>query len=53
MPDQPKTPQRTIRIDDELWAAARAKAVMEGTNVSAIVRAAVIEYLKVSRHPAD
>lgn len=53
MPDQPKTPQRTIRIDDELWAAVRAKAMSEGTNVSVVIREALTDYLEVSRHPTD
>ena len=35
MPNQPKTPQRAVRVSDELWQAAQAKAAAKGTNVSA------------------
>ena len=34
-----KTPTRTLRIDDELWEAARAYAVKNGTNVTRLVEA--------------
>lgn len=40
-PNQPKTPTRNIRISDELWAAARAKADREQTTVTAVVIAAL------------
>lgn len=54
MPNQPKTPQRTIRLDDELWTAARAKAASEGRTVSDVVREALEAYIaEVSRHQTD
>lgn len=45
MPDAPRTPLRSIRIDDDLWSAARAAADREGTTVSEVVRAALREYV--------
>ena len=29
MPNAPKTPTRTIRVSEELWAAAKEKAAIE------------------------
>jgi predicted DNA binding CopG/RHH family protein len=37
------TPQRVIRMTDELWEAAKVKAAAEGTNVSEKVRAFLAE----------
>lgn len=45
-PNQPKTPLRAIRIDDELWTAVKEKAEAEGRNVSEIIRAALRRYLR-------
>ena len=40
MPNQPKTPARGVRVPDELWSAAKAKAAERGETVTdAIVRA--------------
>lgn len=36
---------RPVRISDELWDAAKAKAEAEGTNVSAVVREKLHEYV--------
>lgn len=38
MPNQPKTPLRGFRCDDELWDAAKAKAALEGRDLSAALR---------------
>lgn len=48
MPDQPKTPHRTVRIDDELWDAAKDKAKAEGVTVSDLVRDALRKAVGVS-----
>lgn len=40
------TPRRTVRIPDEVWSAAVAKARAEGTTVTAVVIAALRRYLK-------
>lgn len=34
----PPTPLRNIRIDDDLWNAALAKAENEGSNLSEVIR---------------
>ena len=41
-----KTPQRAIRIPDELWEAALAKAEANGESVSDVVRRALERYIK-------
>lgn len=46
MPNQPKFPARTVRVPDELWQAARAKADERGDNVSQVVREALRRYVK-------
>ena len=45
MPNQPKTPARTVRLDDETWNAVRAKAKADGTSASDVVRAALRKHL--------
>lgn len=45
MPNMPKTPTRTIRVDDELWHAVQAKAALEGITVTSIIIDALLEYL--------
>ena len=39
MPNQPKTPVRTLRVPDELWQAAKTKAATKGTTISAELNA--------------
>lgn len=39
------TPLRNVRVPDEVWDAARARAESEGTTVSAVVLAALREYV--------
>ncbi len=43
------TPARNVRIPDELWDAAKARAELEGTDVSAVIRAALQRF--VTRPP--
>lgn len=45
MPNQPKTPARSVRIDDDLWAAAQEEARREDVPVSDVVRAALRKHL--------
>lgn len=47
------TTRRSIRLEDELWAAATAKAATEGTDVSSVVRTALADYVaaKAPRKP--
>ena len=46
MPNQPKTPVRTIRVPDDLWEAAQAKAKARGDSVSQVVRDALRRYVQ-------
>ena len=44
-----KTPLRNLRVPDELWAAAKARADMEGTTLTAVLVKALKQY--VMRRP--
>lgn len=43
-PTQRKTPQRTVGVDDELWADAHTIARVRREKVPAVVRAALVRY---------
>lgn len=45
MPNQPKTPNRVVRVPDELWQAAQARAAVNGETVADAVRRALEEYV--------
>lgn len=45
VPNQPKTPQRTIRVPDELWDAAKSKAEAQDETVSDVIRRALERYV--------
>jgi predicted DNA binding CopG/RHH family protein len=47
MPNKPRpeNPTRPVRVEDDLWAAAKAKAAAEGTTVSAVIRKALERYV--------
>lgn len=40
------TPLRALRVDDELWEAAQAKADAEGRSVSEVVRELLQRWVK-------
>jgi predicted DNA-binding protein len=42
-----KTTLRNVRVSDELWTLAKAKAEAEGRTLSAIIREALEAYTKV------
>jgi hypothetical protein len=44
VPNQPKTKIRGVRIPDDVWAAAQARAEAEDTNVSAVINAFLREW---------
>ncbi len=48
MPNQPKTPIRSVRIDDATWQAAQAAAATNGDTMTDVIRRALSEY--VTRH---
>lgn len=47
MPNAPKTPTRTIRVTDDLWKAAQAKAAVEGVTITSVIINALENYLKL------
>ncbi len=48
MPNKPRpgNPARAIRVEDELWKAAQAKAAERGETVSDVVRRALERYVR-------
>jgi hypothetical protein len=42
MPNQPKTPVHSLRVDGDLWRAAQAKAEAEGRTLTGVI----VAYLK-------
>jgi hypothetical protein len=49
MPNAPKTPTRTLRVDDELWLAVQEQARKDGVTVTSIIINALYNYLKEAR----
>lgn len=49
MPNQPKTPRRTVRVDDELWQAAKRAASDHGETVTDVIIRALKRYVR--EHP--
>ena len=45
MPNTPKTPHVTMRIDPDLWRQAKAKAAERGETVTAVVVRALKRYV--------
>ncbi|HEX6967460.1 MAG TPA: hypothetical protein VF174_01335 [Micromonosporaceae bacterium] len=45
MPNKPKTPARNIRIPDDLWEAAKAKAAERDETVTDVVIRALRRYV--------
>lgn len=45
MPNQPKTPLRSVRVPDELWNAALAKARLEGVSLTAVIRTGLQQFV--------
>jgi predicted transcriptional regulator len=46
MPNQPKTPARSVRVGDDLWSAAKRTAAERGEDVSDVIRQALARYVK-------
>jgi hypothetical protein len=46
VPNQPATPNRTIRVPDDLWQAAKRKAADRGETVTAVIIRALIRYVR-------
>jgi hypothetical protein len=52
VPNAPKTPQRTVRIPDKTWDAAKATAERRGDNLSEVIRQSLERYVKRNPPPA-
>ncbi len=46
VPNQEKTPRRTVRVPDEVWQPASRKARDSGENVSEVIRRALADYIR-------
>jgi hypothetical protein len=46
MPNQPKTPTRSVRVGDPLWDAAKAAAEQRGETVTDVLTRALERYVK-------
>lgn len=46
MPNQPKTPLHSFRVNDDLWSAAKAKASERGESLGEVLRKALERYVK-------
>ena len=53
MPNEPKTPTRTLRVDDELWLAVQDQARIDGVTVTSIIIDGLYSYLKNARTRQD
>jgi hypothetical protein len=54
MPNQPKTPVRGLRVDDDLWHAAQDKAKAEGRTMTDVLVAYLKRYVATpARKKAD
>lgn len=48
MPNQPRTPARSVRVPDALWHAAQARAAENGETVSDVLVRALVRYVRPS-----
>lgn len=46
MPNQPKTPNRTIRVPDEVWRAAKRVAADRGETITDVIVRALKRYVR-------
>lgn len=46
VPNQPKTPRRSVRIPDEVWQAAKEKAKRRGETVTDVILRALKRYIR-------
>lgn len=46
VPNQPKTPQRTVRVPDDLWLAVKRKAAQRGETVTDVIVRALRRYIR-------
>ena len=44
MPNQPKTPLRSVRVPDQVWDKARDKCAKEGRTLTSVILEALSAY---------
>ena len=49
MANQPKTPHRSVRLNDDIWDALRAIGEQTGLSVSDLIRLALTDFIMKSR----
>ena len=49
MPNQPKTPHRSVRLNDDIWEALRQIGEQTGLSVSEVMRLALTDFIMKSR----
>jgi hypothetical protein len=49
MPNQPKTPKRSVRLDDAIWEALQQIGEQTGLTVSELIRLALTDFIMKSR----
>ena len=53
MPNQPKTPNRVIRVETTLWRAAQEKAKTEGRSLTSVIVAYLKRYVAAPARKTD
>lgn len=51
VPNQPATPNRTVRVPDEVWDAAKRVAADRGETITSVIIRALERYVRA--HPLD
>lgn len=46
MPNQPKTPKRSVRVSDEIWQAVKEKAKKRGETITEVILRSLKRYLR-------
>jgi predicted HicB family RNase H-like nuclease len=46
VPNQPATPNRTVRIPDEVWESAQRVAADRGETMTAVIIRALVRYVR-------
>jgi antitoxin component of RelBE/YafQ-DinJ toxin-antitoxin module len=47
MPNQPKTPNRSFRVPDDLWDQAKERADATGETMTSVINRLLTEYINV------
>lgn len=50
VPNQPKTPNRTLRVSDEIWFRAREIAKDRGETLTDVIVRALVRYIRTYGH---